>query len=377
MDLIGTLPPKLLAVFDADEGSFATSSAAYETARRQVLELAGEDAFDQSLRLKRTLDEEERLAEYYLRNHNRRVFVPDDLRESLQRLSSRILRCEYHLYMLNSNTPLRYNPFLSHWVEIVRGWDRKVGELQGQHSLNTELLVPLRARRDFVVLILKGTPSKDLEQESPQSIPRRIAGDTTDLEPFDVRPYVKLLEEEGIYEKTPELEAENRIERDTAQETDTATESFGLEPAAGTRAKNKSKASHAEPFKHAPLESLVDLPIDLPSLELINDRLSDQSLNADEASGFVRTYIQHGLRDIERTIKHVPTDNEMTTADSPYTDPDSQTRALKLLVLFIKNLIRKSIVAPEQIYYEIQEICVRYMWVKEVRDFRNFMETGV
>ncbi|KAK5008592.1 hypothetical protein LTR39_005132, partial [Cryomyces antarcticus] len=176
---------------------------------------------------------------------------------------------------------------------------------------------------------------------------------------------------------TPELEAENRIERDTAQETDTATESFGLEPAAGTRAKNKSKASHAEPFKHAPLESLVDLPIDLPSLELINDRLSDQSLNADEASGFVRTYIQHGLRDIERTIKHVPTDNEMTTADSPYTDPDSQTRALKLLVLFIKNLIRKSIVAPEQIYYEIQEICVRYMWVKEVRDFRNFMETGV
>ncbi|TKA70677.1 hypothetical protein B0A49_04381 [Cryomyces minteri] len=270
MDLVGMLPPELLAVFDADEGSFAASSAAYETARRQVLELAGEDAFDQSLRLKRTLDEEERLAEYYLRNHNHLASVPDDLREPLQRASSRILRCEYHLYMLNSNTPLKYNPFLSHWVEIVRGWDRKVGELQGQHSLNTELLFPLRTRRDFVVLILQGIPFK-----------------------------------------------------------------------------------------------------------LINDRLSDQSLSADEASGFVRTYIQHSLRDTERRSKNVPTDDETTTADTPYTDPDSQTRALKLLVLFVKNLIRKSIVAPEQIYYEIQEICVRYIWVKEVRDFRNFMETGV
>ncbi|TKA71593.1 hypothetical protein B0A49_04726 [Cryomyces minteri] len=380
MDLVGTLPPELLAVFDADEGSFAASSAAYETARRQVLELAGEGAFDQSLKLKRTLDEEERLAEYYLRNHNRLASVPDDLRESLQRASSRILRCEYHLYMLNSSTPLRYNPFLSHWVEIVRAWDRKVGELQGQHSLNTELLFPLQTRRDFVVLILQGIPSKDLEQESPQSITRRIAGDTTDLEPFDVRPYVKLLEEEGIYEKTPELEAEDRNQLDDVQETDTATtaaDSFGLEPAARTRAEDKSKAPHAEPFKHAPLESLVDLPIDLPSLELINNRLSDQSLSADEASGFVRTYIQHSLRDIERRSKNVPTDDETITADTPYTDPDSQTRALKLLVLFIKNLIRKSIVAPEQIYYEIQEICVRYIWVKEVRDFRNFMETGV
>jgi len=50
---------------------------------------------------------------------------------------------------------------------------------------------------------------------------------------------------------------------------------------------------------------------------------------------------------------------------------------VKLLVLFVRNLIRKGMVGPEQMFYEIQEICVRYVWVREVREFRAFIEEGV
>jgi hypothetical protein len=48
-----------------------------------------------------------------------------------------------------------------------------------------------------------------------------------------------------------------------------------------------------------------------------------------------------------------------------------------VLLLFIKNLIRKGLVGTEVLYFEIQEICVRYIWIKEVRDFKTWVEQGV
>ena len=53
---------------------------------------------------------------------------------------------------------------------------------------------------------------------------------------------------------------------------------------------------------------------------------------------------------------------------------EAQCRAVKLLLLFVKNLIRKGLVGTDVLYFEIQEICVRYVWIKEVRDFRLWIE---
>lgn len=57
-------------------------------------------------------------------------------------------------------------------------------------------------------------------------------------------------------------------------------------------------------------------------------------------------------------------------------DREAQIRAIKLLVLFIRNLIRKGVVGPEEIFFEIREICVRYIWIREVREFRVWVEEG-
>ena len=56
---------------------------------------------------------------------------------------------------------------------------------------------------------------------------------------------------------------------------------------------------------------------------------------------------------------------------------EAQSRAVKLLLLFIKNLIVKDLLGTQWFYLEIEEICVRYVWIKEVRDFRTFLEEGV
>jgi hypothetical protein len=49
---------------------------------------------------------------------------------------------------------------------------------------------------------------------------------------------------------------------------------------------------------------------------------------------------------------------------------------VRLLLLFIKNLMRKGLVGIEVLYFEIQEICVRYVWIREVREFRGWVEEG-
>ena len=37
-----------------------------------------------------------------------------------------MLNCEYMLFKLYAGTPLRLNPFLSHWVEVVQLYDGRI-----------------------------------------------------------------------------------------------------------------------------------------------------------------------------------------------------------------------------------------------------------
>jgi hypothetical protein len=41
-------------------------------------------------------------------------------------------------------------------------------------------------------------------------------------------------------------------------------------------------------------------------------------------------------------------------------------------LLFIKSLLRKGLVQMDTLFYEIAEITVRYVWIKEVREFRTW-----
>jgi hypothetical protein len=46
-------------------------------------------------------------------------------------------------------------------------------------------------------------------------------------------------------------------------------------------------------------------------------------------------------------------------------------RLVTLLLLFMRSLYRKGIVARASLDWELQELCVRYIWVEEVREFRK------
>jgi len=141
------------------------------------------------------------------------------------------------------------------------------------------------------------------------------------------------------------------------------------------------------------VQHLTSQPISLASLETLNTLLSSGILpNAGiDPAAVVRQYVQHGLRSLESsrgtftTAAGFPEDSSEGYASGGgdaltppgSADRESRARTVKLLVLFIKNLIRKGLVGPEELYYEIQEICVRYIWVREVREFRAFIEEGV
>jgi hypothetical protein len=171
---------------------------------------------------------------------------------------------------------------------------------------------------------------------------------------------------------------------------------------------------------------LTHLPIDLWTLELMNEILASGTLleTGIEPLDLARNFIQHGLRDIEAMGGAADPGFDEATAGSAYSngngadfssspplefllgssgagsqagpsttriadssseeipqgkgDRDAQTRAVKLLVLFLKNLLKKGLVAdatdPAGLLFEIEEVCVRYIFVPEVRAFRRWVE---
>jgi len=50
---------------------------------------------------------------------------------------------------------------------------------------------------------------------------------------------------------------------------------------------------------------------------------------------------------------------------------DEIARLVTLLLLFVRSLYRKGIVARVSLDWELQELCVRYIWVEEVREFKK------
>jgi len=106
---------------------------------------------------------------------------------------------------------------------------------------------------------------------------------------------------------------------------------------------------------------LPRLDLELLSLDCINRLVStdaenvDKLLSQDEKNHLLHLYIANAIREID----------EM---------PQVQTRKIRLLCLFLDNLLRKGIIDAEEFFYEFQEIRYRFIWVKEARNlsFRVF-----
>jgi len=107
---------------------------------------------------------------------------------------------------------------------------------------------------------------------------------------------------------------------------------------------------------------LPHLDLELVSLDCMNrlvstnlDIVVDKLLSEDEKNHLLHLYIANAIREIDETTQ-------------------AQTRKIRLLCLFLDNLLRKGTVDAEEFFYEFQEIRYRFIWVKEARDlsFRVF-----
>lgn len=208
---------------------------------------------------------------------------------------------------------------------------------------------------------------------------------------FDIRIYVRMLEEEGIYERAQSLEEDNEASHgpSTGKGKSTATEQSKLH---NRQQWKQDILSRLETDPDAAISELTHLPIDLSYLDFLTTLLQDRTFQqlSIEPSPVIRDYLQHALRLAEQMGE--PPRTTASGSSNPFIDGANrefgeetdgidhgraaQVRAVKLLLLFIRNLIRKALLPPEAIYFEIQEICVRYVWIKEVRDFRAFIEEG-
>lgn len=305
-----------------------------------------------------------------------------------------ILNCEFQLYKLNASTPLRHNPFLSHWVEVLRKWQPiivdegvrrnvlvKLG-LEGLDGASQAWLTVHGTRLRLVKWILH-EHSEDVSRYSPEALWHLY--NKSPFEQLDVEPYIKILEDEDIYDKPhstntgaagppspPTSESNSRSSTDDIGPIDETTEPQST-PVPGPGAMTID--SLIQRLSSDPLstrQTLTRLPLDIPSLELFTTLLQSDhvyTLSIDPA-GLVRDYIQQGLRSLE-------VGNIADGGEAALMDREDRRRAVRLLVLFIKNLLKRDLIPYGEILMEIQEICVRFIWVAEVRTFKRWLEEGV
>ncbi|KAF2462144.1 hypothetical protein BDY21DRAFT_7965 [Lineolata rhizophorae] len=231
-----------------------------------------------------------------------------------------------------------------------------------------------------------------------------------DYESFNVAPFVAILEDEGIYDRTSAPKASSTSPVPEEMHKDVSATSELLTPPNSSRSqltdeswdgdqdphetlkalgpwpmcwsheidpefarahyKAERAVERAAEKRREALRKLAKLPLELPSLERINALLADgDALRAECPKGvnitpveLAREFVQHCLHLLEDEIRMY--------------GREVFVRAVRLLVLFVRNLVVKALVDPEELFFEIMELTTRYIWVKEVRDLRSFMEGG-
>ncbi|KAF1924112.1 uncharacterized protein M421DRAFT_26927, partial [Didymella exigua CBS 183.55] len=316
-----------------------------------------------------------------------------------------LLRSEYRLWKLNVDTPIRVNPFLSHWVEAIlrlnaatQGY-RPILDNKGAIHGAISALDIAATRLEMLKELLK-YGSEALMTATPQSL------FTTRFppKPFDIRPFIRMLEEEGIYEPSPAAPPPNLTIASRFAHTDTPSPSASSIdspdiamahlpmklplPAPGTKWKELILLN-LETQPAVAVHQLTHLPIAIAALDFLTTLITGLKLGACNLNpkSLVLSFVQHALRIIE----HIGQPPDPTSPPPPETDigmptffgygRDAQARAMQLLLLFVRNLMNRGFVdvyptGEYTLYYDIQDICTQYLWIKDVRDFKAWIDEG-
>lgn len=390
MDYLAILTPAEAQSLADPDKTFGDAITTLEQLRPR-----GEWAFQTNIRIKNTLD----------------ACDADATAPHRWSLLALLLNCEYALLRLGPpSLPIRHNPFLSHWVESFQRLDALQDEATheddhvpaGETGLAARTVAAARAEWIKDILLSGETGVQELAALTP-----RIFYDSTTRsawgKPFKIQPYLRMLVEEGIYDALlmPAPEPETTVH--AAQRIEPAQPLANANANANVTKKLESIQQHAQDdwktvilqmLAKQPdiaIQALTHLPLQLLHLDFLTQLLGDHTLEAHaiDPAPIITSYIQHSLRTIERMGEPPPIREEedgFAGADSDAHHPmaetngiweygqEAQSRSVKLLLLFIKSLLRKSLLGAEGLYFEIQEICVRYVWMKEVRDFRAWVQ---
>lgn len=346
-----------------------------------------ENSFEESLRIKNTLDTIEEMT-----------------REAPSwRTLALLVNCELRLWRLNHHTPLRLNPFLTHWVDALMPLATSTAARKRAKATEPEITTEMifLTRVGLIKSLLHGDAlphnPHDFSCMSPRETYDAIVRSPSQfhlaLQPFDLSPYIRMLVEEGVLEADAAISPKDTLHGVVASPKDTSSDgasvsavSTPLTSIASPRSNDfqQWKQDMLQKLQIAPMLTIPEithLPLELSYLDFLTTLLTDRAFEAKsiEPAPVITSYIQHSLRLVEKMGRPPGLNPDVDNTAEEVVDhgPKAQSRAVKLLLLFIRNLIRKELVPAQMLYFEIQEICVRYVWIKEVREFKIWIEEGV
>jgi len=340
----------------------------------QLTPARAESAFERGLRLKNTLD-----------------VVEADPYEDFVRAWPFIVNCEYQFWRIYADVPLQNNPFLTHWVDTLQMLDGEDILHIGLPSNSVADEVDA-ARVLWIKTLLQQNDLRRWLDYTPMEVYDELANKGLSA-PFDIETYVQMLEDEGIYESRAEPQPVNpgpSVQRTEQAHVDSQLlyrpMSRDSSPQDALQKQKDEILSMLNTQPESAIFALTRLPIAIPYLDFLTTLLADSTLQNHniEPAPIVTLYIQHALRSVERAERPPSPESQPGMGVNGRAEQngeleygrDVQTRYIRLLLLFIKSLVRKGLVELEVLFYEIQEITVRYVWIQEVREFKRWTEGG-
>ncbi|KAF2087311.1 hypothetical protein K490DRAFT_65704 [Saccharata proteae CBS 121410] len=369
------------------------------------------------------------------------------------------LNCEYQLHKLNMNIPLSYHPALPFWVKTTVKWNNDT--LSPRSPRYARFQHAYRFRVEYVKCILDAarnpgegvlSPQQFLQQAWPKPpstfrieeyldilwqegipwtkwyndlSPEMLISVLQAMESRTTRDQSDLQNSDGVFKPTDfvkDVTHDQGFPHPDAESTNTALPPThmagqvmlsGSENLSTTKDDPTRQDNHSAPHPSMDATSLLNLaksspsdvqqiltklPLDLPSMELINAVLTAKPPSLNPAI-IACEYIQHGLRMLENPSATTsfssseasasasassssagPSNDAGSSSYSPteqhFKDPGERTRKVELLILFIKNLMRKNVVSFQDLQFDVQEIATRFAGIRKVREFRRWLETG-
>lgn len=355
-------------------------------------------AFNKSMRIKRAIDDLEAKVQT----------------EPSWTALAALLRSEYRLWKLNVDTPIHANPFLSHWIDAILLLHVDTRGHQSNPSDDSFFANGPLTYRDIAAARLEMI--KEMLKYGGEALgtatPRMLYKTRFPPKAIDIRPFIRMLEEGGVYDKgtapvpPPDLTVPSKVADMEPGSPDASPVGSQSTPSLNFLDSTDDKSAPAplglkwketilynletETNLDLAVHQLTHLPLTITTLDFLTTLITDQKLapHRIDSKSVVLSFVQHALRIIEYARQ--PPDP--ASEPPPQIDiginthfgygRDAQMWAVRVLLLFVKNLIQKGFVDvyPDKeytLYYDIQEICTQYIWMGDVREFKAWLDEGV